>query len=214
MWLTYSGESEKIRFPVLPAAVSIKKGSQNKSVSVQGLGEVVIKQEPAAAVIAFSSFFPAHPFPGAQFDDLAPPETLAAKIDEWKNSDLPVHFLITGTAVNLFCVIDGFAYDERGGDVGALHYALTLKEYREVQARQVKVDAQTQKASAPAPAPARTDNRAQEKTHTVVPGDCLWSIAAKHLGSGSRYTEIAKLNADTVKNPGLIYPGQVLKMPS
>lgn len=48
------------------------------------------------------------------------------------------------------------------------------------------------------------------RTYTVKRGDSLWAIAAKNLGSGTRYTEIKALNglkSDT------IYPGQVLKLP-
>lgn len=47
-------------------------------------------------------------------------------------------------------------------------------------------------------------------TYTVVRGDCLWNIAKKLLGSGSRYTEIKELNG--MKN-NTIYAGQVLKIP-
>lgn len=214
MWLTFNGEKEKLRFPVLPEEINIKKGLSSKSVDIQGLGEVVIMQDPTAIVISFSSFFPSTPFPGVQFEDLTPPSDLKDKITTWQKSDTPVHFIITGTTVNIFCVIEDFSYSEQGGDVGSLHYSLTLKEYKEVHARQVKIDTQVKKAAAPAPTPARTDNRAQEKTYTVVKGDCLWAIAAKYLGSGSRYTEIAKLNADKIKSPNLIYPGQVLRLPS
>lgn len=49
------------------------------------------------------------------------------------------------------------------------------------------------------------------KTHTVVKGDCLWNIAAKYLGKGSRYTEIMKLNGLTSH---FIYVGQKLKIPN
>ncbi len=214
MWLTYNGEKEKLRFPVLPEEITIKKGLTSKSVDIQGLGEVVIMQDPTAIVISFSSFFPSTPFPGVQFEDLTPPSDLKDKITVWQKSDLPVHFIVTGTTINIFCIIEDFSYSEQGGDVGSLHYSLTLKEYKEVHARQVKIDTQAKKATAPAETPARTDNRAQEKTYTVKKGDCLWNIAAKSLGSGSRYTEIAKLNSDKIKNPNLIYPGQVLRLPS
>jgi nucleoid-associated protein YgaU len=214
MWLTYNGETEKIRFPVLPEEIQIKKGGANKSVDIQGLGEVVIKQDPRAITISFSSFFPFTPFPGVQFDELTPPSDIKDKITVWKNSDKPVHFLVSGTTINLYCAIEDFSYSEQGGDIGTLHYSLTLKEYKETAARQVKIDIPTQKAVVPEPSPARTDNRAPEKTYTVVKGDCLWNIAAKHLGSGSRYTEIYNLNTDIIKNPNLIYPGQVLKLPS
>ena len=45
-------------------------------------------------------------------------------------------------------------------------------------------------------------------------GDCLWNIAKKYLGKGSRYTEIAELNKDKIKTPNLIFPGQVLTLPA
>jgi len=198
----------------MPEVINIKKGMAIKSVNIQGLGEVVIKQDPTAIVISFSSFFPATPFPGVQFEDLTPPSNLKDKITTWQKSDKPVHFIITGTTINLYFVIEDFTYDERGGDIGTLHYSLTLKEYKEVKARQVKVEASTRKAALPAETPTRTDNREQPKTYTVVSGDCLWNIAKKHLGNGSRYMEIYNLNKDIIKNPNLIYPGQVLKLPS
>lgn len=48
-------------------------------------------------------------------------------------------------------------------------------------------------------------------TYTVVKGDCLWSIAARYLGSGTRWTQIADLNGISRSYP-IIYPGQVLRL--
>ncbi|MFE4548272.1 N-acetylmuramoyl-L-alanine amidase [Streptomyces sp. NPDC056785] len=48
-------------------------------------------------------------------------------------------------------------------------------------------------------------------TYTVQVGDSLWSIAVSHLGSGSRWTEIAALNK--IRDAGALTPGQVLKLP-
>lgn len=48
------------------------------------------------------------------------------------------------------------------------------------------------------------------KTHTVQRGDTLWRLAKKYLGSGFKWTRIAKLNG--VKGT-LIRTGQVLKIP-
>jgi nucleoid-associated protein YgaU len=51
------------------------------------------------------------------------------------------------------------------------------------------------------------------RSYTVVAGDSLSKIAKKLLGDSNRWKEIHQLNADTVKNPNLIHPGQVLKIP-
>lgn len=214
MWLTHDGESQKLRFPVLPELFRVTNGSMNKSVDISGLGEIIIKQDRPADGIEFESFFPAASFPGIQVSSITSPQTLKDTILSFKNSDKPSHFIIAGTNVNIFCTIEDFPCEERGGDVGTIYYSLKLKEYREVSARQIKVDVTTRKASLPAQTQTRTDNRVQQQTYTVASGDCLYNIAKNCLGSGSRYTEIYNLNKDKIKSPNLIYPGQVLKLPA
>jgi len=55
--------------------------------------------------------------------------------------------------------------------------------------------------------------RCQLKTYTVVKGDTFWAIAKRFYGNGSLYTKISNANTDKIKNPNLIYPGQVLTIP-
>lgn len=94
---------------------------------------------------------------------------------------------------------------------GSIYYKIKLKEYREVRIRQVKVSS-TGTATVSGGS-TRTDNRVQAKTYTVKPGDCLYNISKSTLGDGGRYNEIYSLNKDKLKNPNLIYPGQVLQLP-
>ena len=47
----------------------------------------------------------------------------------------------------------------------------------------------------------------------VQKGNSLWRIARKTLGGGVFYTEIYKNNLRKIKNPNLIYPGQVFNIP-
>jgi nucleoid-associated protein YgaU len=55
----------------------------------------------------------------------------------------------------------------------------------------------------------------QSTMYTVQKGDTLWAIAEKHYGKGKgqKYTEIVKANTPPVKNPDLIQPGWVLRIP-
>ena len=58
-----------------------------------------------------------------------------------------------------------------------------------------------------------TSVRAEDQTYEVVSGDCLWAIAERFMGDGSRWTEIFDANSDQISNPNLIYPGQKFKIP-
>ena len=48
---------------------------------------------------------------------------------------------------------------------------------------------------------------------TVVKGNSLWRIARNVYGRGTVYTVIFEANKDQIKDPDLIYPGQVFKLP-
>jgi nucleoid-associated protein YgaU len=48
---------------------------------------------------------------------------------------------------------------------------------------------------------------------TVQPGYTLWAIAREKYGSGFQYVRVYQANQDLIKNPDLIYPGQVFKLP-
>jgi nucleoid-associated protein YgaU len=60
-----------------------------------------------------------------------------------------------------------------------------------------------------APAPARV----QAVAITVQPGSTLWAIARESYGDGMQYMRVFEANRDNIRNPDLIYPGQVFAVP-
>jgi nucleoid-associated protein YgaU len=51
-------------------------------------------------------------------------------------------------------------------------------------------------------------------TATVSRGDSLWRISSVTYGHGIRYAVIYKANQEQIRNPNLIYPGQVFVLPT
>ena len=48
----------------------------------------------------------------------------------------------------------------------------------------------------------------------VQPGNSLWRIARQLYGSGVQYTVIYQANREQIRDPDIIYPGQVFSTPS
>ncbi|SEG03337.1 Nucleoid-associated protein YgaU, contains BON and LysM domains [Jhaorihella thermophila] len=65
-------------------------------------------------------------------------------------------------------------------------------------------------ADAGADAPART---APVRRVTVQKGDTLWAISRERYGLGVLYVRVFEANRDQIRDPDLIYPGQVFTLP-
>ena len=52
-----------------------------------------------------------------------------------------------------------------------------------------------------------------EGSVVVQPGNSLWRIARSNYGAGTHFTTIYQANKDQIRDPDLIYPGQVFALP-
>ena len=66
---------------------------------------------------------------------------------------------------------------------------------------------QTVEIAKPAPPPAPV-------SITVQPGFTLWGIASEQFGDGVLYVQVFEANKDKIRDPNLIYPGQVFVIPA
>ena len=61
--------------------------------------------------------------------------------------------------------------------------------------------------------PAKIAEGAEVKLVTVQPGATLWAIARERYGQGELYFQVYEANKDQIRDPDLIYPGQVFDIP-
>ena len=74
-------------------------------------------------------------------------------------------------------------------------------------------DNMTLRGQAPAEEVADEAPEAESRFYTVKRGDSLSKIAKEFYGNAMKYPEIFEANKPMLKDPNLIYPGQVLRIP-
>lgn len=143
------------------------------------------------------------------------PEEIQNIWERWRKEGTKLRLMVTETPINHDVYLDGYTAEATGGN-GDYEYTISFVEAKPIEVYTVselniKPKAQTNATSSSTRPPAP---KAAAKTYTVKSGDSLWKIAQATLGKGGRYMEIYNLNKDKIKNPSLIYPGQVLTLPS
>lgn len=73
---------------------------------------------------------------------------------------------------------------------------------------EAEAQAATEAPAAPEPA-----TRPRVVVVTVQPGFTLWGIAQDMMGEGEMYVQVYEANKEQIRNPDLIYPGQVFTVP-
>ncbi len=229
--MAYSFFMDGVQLPIAPPSLRVKIKNQNKTITLINEGEVNILKVAGLTEITFDAVLPQTRYPYALYPGgfkgadyfLNLFERLKTQKDS-SDKFKPFQFIVSRVLpsgkslfdTNIKVSLEGYEINEDAEDGFDMVVTLTLKQYRDYGTKTVKISPPpTPKASPVAQTvqerPAET--APQPKTYTVVSGDCLWNIAKKFLGNGARYTEIYNLNKDKIKNPNLIYVGQVLILP-
>lgn len=215
IYLTPDGGSQ-IRFPMMPEKLTIGADAKFMSYSIISLGDVKLPRGKGIEEVSWSGTFPGESRKGAPFiKAFTKPDSLIKNLRSYRDKGTKCTLLVTGTCINLTVYISKFT----GKYVGAGDFQYEIEF---IVAQEIKIyttsELKISTPQAPRPAPKKetkkTSTESKTRTYTVKSGDCLWRIAQKFLGSGSRYTEIYNLNRDKISNPNLIYPGQVLRIPN
>lgn len=198
----------KLQLPVKPSEYNVTVTHRNTVVNVIQVGDVNLIGKTGLREISLASFFPAQDYNFSNNSGRKEPLAYVEQMESWRNSGNPVRVIITGV-LNMEATIESFTYGERDA-TGDIYYTLYLKEYKKIKTKKATVTIATVK---PSTRTTKSESTSSGRTYTVQKGDCLWKIAKQFYGNGAQYTKIYNANTDKIKNPNLIYVGQVLTIP-
>ena len=220
--MAYKFYIDTVLLPIAPEKLQIKVNNQNKKITLINEGEINILKSPSLSDVEFDILLPNQNYPFASYvGGYQPASYYMEKLKELKKEKKSFQFIVTRTFpngkmlfdTNMTVSLEDYTIKEDAKKYGTDQVvSIKLKEYREYETLVIKVDKKKKKAKKKKTR--KKDGSPKAKTYTVVKGDCLWNIAKKFYGDGSKWTKIYNANKSKIKNPNLIYPGQKLTIPA
>ena len=218
---------KKCLLPIAPPKLTVKINNANETVTLINEGEINILKKAELTDIEFECRIPQEKYPFAVYkSEFKGADYFLEYFESLKTSKKPFQFIVcrkrpTGKRLfdtNIKVSMEDYKITEDAKNGFDILVKIKLKQWRDYGTKTVNitfnmekpkasVEPQREAVSSPAPAAAQT--------YTVVKGDCLWNIAKKFYGNGSKYSIIYNANTSVIGgNPNLIYPGQVLTIPA
>ena len=208
--------SKKYKLPVNPEEIKRSRELNIETYQVLEEGQVSIPSYCALEEFSFEAEFPSQDVNYMEPGTEAEADYYEKMFRKAQKNKKPIRFIASNDIsddISVKVLVKSVEVVEKAGEEGDKYISLTLLEYKGAGKRYVAIqtpDATVKQEETPlAENPAVTAN----KTHTVQSGDTLWGIAKKYYGNGSQYQKIVSANP-SIKNPNLIYPGQVFTIPS
>lgn len=207
--------------PVTPGSLEIKVNGQNETVNLINKSEVNRIFPPGLSEVSFTALLPAQEYSFCN----GKPQSIQSylnKLESLKTEKKYFQFVAVRTKpdgtpmhnTNLTVSLEEYTISEDVEDLGFdTSVEISLKQWKAYGSKSIELAQDDTGAVAEVKEDRPAQNAPVPTTYTVKPGDCLWNIAKKQLGDGSRWQEIYELNQDKIQNPNLIYSGQVLTMP-
>lgn len=209
--------NKKYKLPVNPEEIKRSRTLNVETFQVLKTGEVSIPSHCSLEEFSFEAEFPSTDYHYVESGARADADYYEKMFKKAQKNKKPIRFIASNGItddISVMVLVKSVEAIERAGEEGDKYLAFTLLEYKAATKRYVAV----QTASAivkqeEAPATQASPAVAENKTHTVVSGDTLWALAKKYYSDGNQYPKIATANP-SIKNPNLIYVGQVLTIPA
>lgn len=214
VYFRYNGKRYKL--PVNPEEIKRGRSLNIEKYQVLGAGQVSVPAYCELEEISFEAEFPSQDYHYVEPGTRADVDYYEKMFRKAQKNMHPVRFIASNGIsddISMMVLVEKAEAVEKAGEEGDRYIAFTLLEHKAPGKRYVAVQTpeavvKKEENAGTAQNPAVTEN----KTHTVQRGDTLWGLAKKYYGDGALYPKIAAANP-AIKNPNLIYDGQVLSIP-
>lgn len=223
--MAYQLYLDDILFPIMPSKLKLKVNGKNKTLDLINGQEVNVLNPAGLTEIDFDILLPAVQYPFGDYEDgFEMPDFYLEELERMKVEKRPVRFIVirespTGDSffdTNMLVSLEDYTITEDAKEGMDVTVSVSLKQYVHYGVQQVTVQP---KAEEPDTADVTVEEEREAgnapglASYTVREGDCLWNIAKRYLGDGSRWPEIYELNREKVSDPNVVHAGQVLTMP-
>ena len=234
----FADGSDVLTFPITPGELTIKVGSNNKTITLIDEGDINLLKSPSLIEVSFEARFPMRKYPYSR--DPLNFQDYFDKFQELKEKKKSFRFIVTRSTpgskrlwdTNLLVALEDFTITESADEGDDVLIEFNLKQFKEYGVKTLPnsyLKTTTSTASKPRntnTAPDKPTNNSSGSEHTVKSGDCLWNIAKQYLGSGAKWKTIYEANKSVIEatakkygkssssNGHWIYPGTKLIIPT
>ena len=215
-----------VLLPIPPSKLELKISNNNKTYNLINYSQINVLKNPGLSSLEFEVILPNTKYPFAMYkNNFQNAKYYLGVLENLKVNRSAFQFIVVrkfpnGKDIfntNIKVALEEYTITDTTEEGFDTKVKIKLKQYKEYSTKKVQVTIKQYKP----PAVTRTittNNTAAAKpsgqNYTVKRGDCLWNIAKRFYGNGAKYTTIYNANRSKIRNPNLIYPGQVLWIPS